>query len=178
MVSFVDRVVELENAGVQRTGVGRGEGIRQKVISISLGSSVGHRERFEECLRGGVRSGRCTDSVVEARGIESRNLSCRQGVGRGFRAIRIARVDAVLIGYVALTISGTGHDSRLLLIFRRALPFIVEEEEELVFLDRASQRPSEGVRMSLPGWFGNPDCSSPCLLNQSFAYPRLLRLYS
>jgi hypothetical protein len=33
----------------------------------------------------------------------------------------------------------------LLLIFRSALPFIVEEKEELVFLDWASQRPSEGV---------------------------------
>ena len=81
VVLIANRVIELENAGVQRTGIRRSKGIGQQVVAVSLGGSVGQRKLLEKRQGGGVRSGGGANAVCQATGIKGGNLRRGKGVG-------------------------------------------------------------------------------------------------
>src|SRR5579859_3730354 len=148
---LVQRVIELEDGGVQRSRKRRREGIGQKVVAVSLRGPVGHRELLEERQGGSVRAGCGANSVPDARGVQNRYLCWSQGVGRSLRALGVIWVDTILIGEISLAKAGAWNHPSLLRIFRGTLSFVVEEKEELVFLDRAAEGSAECVADELTG---------------------------
>ena len=120
-----------------------------------------------------------TVSIGQARGIEGGNLCRRQGAGRGLCAGGVGWVDAILVGDVPLAIGGAGHYAGLLRVFRGSLAFIVEEKEKLVFLDGTAQRCAKRISdEAFPAHSVRPQSTRQHSLNQSFAHPKLVRLYS
>ena len=146
VVFLVDRVVELENAGVQRTRIRA----KRRYKTRSYNHPPGWLRWATDTAGTGPARRRFGPGVVQT-------PLARQGVSRVaiWAAVRvlvevcaqvgIGRIDTVLISDVSLAISGAGHNAGLLRIFRSPLPFVVEEKEELVFLDRAAERAAKSV---------------------------------
>src|SRR3954451_12870087 len=142
MMAIVWLIVQFCNAGVQRSGIRRGESVRAEVQAIAESRAI----------RGWIEA-----EVVQYVRINARTPGARADAaavrihGRDLGGRKCDYASIAEIFDIPRLERRSRCGARDLAVLRGALPFIVAEEEELVFLDRAADRGAEGIADELAG---------------------------